>query len=251
MLQMAIDRNSTSVGWANGFGSGIPNLKHTFNNTQNWAVPSGVTAVHALIVAGGGGGGGGNFSSGTPGGGGGAGGYRSGSFSVVAAETVGVTVGAGGSAGGSGGAGGVGGQSAVSAGGVSYFANGGNGGGTNSVNGNAGSSGTTSSANTGIAFATTPTSNYNVPLNTAIAGVGGVGTYNGSTPGLGGNGWFPRGSGNGSRWVGAGGGGGATGAGGNATDGGPGGVGGSGGGGGGGGGNNGGVGGVGVVFIYY
>ena len=63
----------------------------TFNSTDNWTAPAGVTEIDYLIVAGGGGGGT------NRGGGGGAGGFRVGTGqSVSAGTTYTMTVGAGG-----------------------------------------------------------------------------------------------------------------------------------------------------------
>jgi hypothetical protein len=68
----------------------------TFNSSQNWTVPAGVTSVEVLVVAGGGGGGpGDNGNSG--GGGGGAGGVSySASTAVTPGASISVTVGTGG-----------------------------------------------------------------------------------------------------------------------------------------------------------
>lgn len=79
--------------------SAPPSLKQTFNNTQNWTVPSGVNGIWVHLV-GGGGGGTARINSNQINGTGGAGGNATIGFTpVTPGETIGITIGAGGSGG--------------------------------------------------------------------------------------------------------------------------------------------------------
>lgn len=79
--------------------SAPPSLKQTFNNTQNWTVPSGVNGIWVHLV-GGGGGGTARINSNSLNGTGGAGGNATIGFTpVTPGETIGITIGAGGTGG--------------------------------------------------------------------------------------------------------------------------------------------------------
>jgi hypothetical protein len=94
---MAVDKSSIlNIASNTAPGNYLPNLRQTFNNTQNWTVPTGVRGI--IVVMAGGGGGGGSSNSGqnfgaSAGGGGGTGVEAVG---VIPGDTVAVTIGAGG-----------------------------------------------------------------------------------------------------------------------------------------------------------
>lgn len=112
-----------------GGGNTVPNLRQTFNNTQNWTVPTGVNGI--VFVIAGGGGSGGTSSSGTNygGGGGSAGAVGVKAVGVTPGTTVSVTIGAGGTAVNTTVSSGVnGGSSTIDIGNIRYTAGGGRGG---------------------------------------------------------------------------------------------------------------------------
>jgi len=75
-------------------------LKQTFNNTQNFTIPAGVTKVIALTVGGGGGGGGAGIDASQNAGAGGAGaGFGIHEIYVTEGQSMGITIGAGGTGG--------------------------------------------------------------------------------------------------------------------------------------------------------
>lgn len=96
---MSLDKTSTNTPFIVTTNVPIPNLRQTFNNTQNWTVPSGVNGIWVHLV-GGGAGGNGRVNSPVQNGQGGSGGcYTVGYTPVTPGETVGITIGAGGSGG--------------------------------------------------------------------------------------------------------------------------------------------------------
>lgn len=77
-----------------------PNLRQTFNNTQNWTVPDGVYGIWVHLAGGGAGGNSRSTGTTTPNGTGGAGGNGVFGYTpVTPGSTVGITIGAGGNGG--------------------------------------------------------------------------------------------------------------------------------------------------------
>jgi hypothetical protein len=134
---MAVDKSSRlNISSNTSAGNYLPTLRQTFNNTQNWTVPTGVSGV-VIVLAGGGGGGGSSGNTTNQGGAGGAGG-GSGlqAVGVISGDTIAVTIGTGGN-GGTGGSlqtGNAGNATTVGVGNLLYTANGGGGGGPGNNN---------------------------------------------------------------------------------------------------------------------
>jgi hypothetical protein len=152
---MSVDKTTISnLATASSTAGVLPTLRQTFNNTQNWTVPSGVKAI-VVALAGGGGGGGFAANNNTTNGGGGAGGggICMKTIPVTPGATVAVTIGAAGT-GGSGtntpADGNAGAASTVVIGDLTFTANGGNSG--KGSTGASGTSGTASYSSTGGAL---------------------------------------------------------------------------------------------------
>jgi hypothetical protein len=128
---MTFDKSKTIVKTTpTGANSYVPQLRQTFNNTQNYTVPNNVSALVVGMIGGGGGGGSSNPSDSNQGSGGGAGGFGLRAIEVVPGSTIAVTIGASGAGGGGGArvAGSTGGSTTVGVGNVLFTANGGGGG---------------------------------------------------------------------------------------------------------------------------
>jgi hypothetical protein len=128
---MTFDKSKTIVKTTpTGANSYVPQLRQTFNNTQNYTVPNNVSGVVIAMIGGGGGGGSTSANDSNHGSGGGAGGFGIRAIEVVPGSTIAVTIGAGGTGGNAGARqlGSTGGVTTVAVGNITFSANGGLGG---------------------------------------------------------------------------------------------------------------------------
>lgn len=96
---MALDKTSQPIAASViSAGNTVPTLRQTFNNTQNWTVPTGVKGLVVVLAGGGGSGGTSNLNLNFGAGGGGAGGVGMKALGVTPGTTIGITIGAGGAA---------------------------------------------------------------------------------------------------------------------------------------------------------
>jgi hypothetical protein len=97
---MAVNKSSRlNISSNTSSGNTLPTLRQTFNNTQNWTVPTGVQGIIVVLSGGGAGGGSANSGNNFGGSGGGGGGTGIEALGVIPGDTVAVTIGAGGNGG--------------------------------------------------------------------------------------------------------------------------------------------------------